>query len=252
MKALGVGEACDTGLGNTSFFIRGNWGTPTTLLDCGYQIPERFWMEKDYYTLELVCITHLHADHFLGLVPLIARFYEEKRKRKITFFAPKGFKSVLTTLLQKGYPGLLRKLPFQLHFKDWVVGKKLSYSHLVFSCAQTRHTVPNYAIRVDFKKAPSASLVVSGDGHLTPGVLNLVKRVKYFFSETYSLHPLVGAPHNSLGDSLRLLRKLEIGKIGVTHCRRTERKKIASTIQKLKKKDSRWHLVKPSEEFKLY
>ena len=75
VRVVGCGEAFDVGLGNTSYLFSGE-GYPALLFDCGYQIPERLWLNRLHLGLDAVFFTHLHADHSFGFVPLMARYWE--------------------------------------------------------------------------------------------------------------------------------------------------------------------------------
>ena len=70
---IGCGEAFDTGFGNNSCIFFGE-RLPTVLFDCGYQIPERLWaLAPGLRSVDAVYLTHFHADHAMGLAPLIVR-----------------------------------------------------------------------------------------------------------------------------------------------------------------------------------
>ena len=85
---LGVGEAFDEILPNTSMLVRTEYqGKPVTVLfDCGYSVPPRFWqLGLDVETLDGIWISHFHADHAFGLPALLVRLWEEKERGTCTF-----------------------------------------------------------------------------------------------------------------------------------------------------------------------
>ena len=89
VHVVGAGEAFDSGLGNNSFLLSATRG-PTVLIDCGYQIPERLWARDLHRSIDAIYFTHTHADHAFGVVPLLTRFWEERRKRSLTIIGHRG------------------------------------------------------------------------------------------------------------------------------------------------------------------
>ena len=64
---LGVGEAFDESLPNTSILVRPveeSGPTTTLLLDCGFTAPPLFWREMpEPDALDGIWISHFHGDH---------------------------------------------------------------------------------------------------------------------------------------------------------------------------------------------
>lgn len=111
---LGSGSAIPTaGRGLTSQFIvcRGR----SILIDCGegtqMQI-RRFGIK--FQRIEHVLISHLHGDHYFGLVGLLSSMHLMGRKRAIQIYGPKGLKEIIE--LQLNYDGA--RLAFDLQFHE--------------------------------------------------------------------------------------------------------------------------------------
>ena len=77
---LGVGEAFDEKLTNTSVLVKVEEGCSNVrlLMDCGFTVPSQFWREGLHVdALDAVWISHFHGDHFFGVPALLVRFLEE-------------------------------------------------------------------------------------------------------------------------------------------------------------------------------
>lgn len=218
VKVIGSGEAFDSGRGNTSYLFSGP-RQPTVLFDCGYQIPERLWAAGDHKAIDAIAFTHLHADHAFGFVPLLGRFWEEKRKKALHVFAPRGMERHLTRLCDMGYPGLRKRFQFPLVFHEMRAGDELRWRGLRLRCARTEHSVLNHTIRMD---AGSRSFSVSGDGLPTAASVKLVEGADLHLQECYTAsRPVPGHA------SLRQLKELFAGpaaplRLGLAHHARHE------------------------------
>jgi ribonuclease Z len=71
------------------------------LLDCGEgtQIQLRKFKLK-FSRIDFIFISHLHGDHFYGLMGLISSFHLVKRERLLTIFGPKGLDEIITVQLK--------------------------------------------------------------------------------------------------------------------------------------------------------
>lgn len=249
VQVIGCGEAFDgTGLGNTSCLFSGA-GVPSVLFDCGYQIPERLWARKLHSRLDAIAFTHLHADHALGIVPLLTRYWEEKRSQPLVILGPQGTETWIRKAMELGYPGMLKKLPFALEFQPLLEGLALVWNGLHFSAARTRHSVLNFTIRVDLPGGRSFS--VSGDGQVTRETLQLVDSVDLHFQELYLPKP--GIPTHADLQTLREGWADDQGprKIVLTHFARNSRETLIRQVERLREWDERFQVAVPGAVFKL-
>ena len=132
---LGVGEAFDENLANTSILVRTEHeGKPITLLlDCGYSVPPRFWqlgIPADF--LDGIWISHFHADHAFGIPALLVRFWEEKRTKELYILGQKGIEDFVLRCLELAYPKFFSRLNFALRFAEVEPGEPAVA--LGFSC----------------------------------------------------------------------------------------------------------------------
>lgn len=73
----------------------------TFLVDCGEgtQVQLRKYSIK-FNKIEHIFISHLHGDHFYGLVGLISTFRLLNREKELHIYAPKGLKEIITLQLK--------------------------------------------------------------------------------------------------------------------------------------------------------
>jgi ribonuclease Z len=88
-------------------------GNSFLLIDCGEgtQIQLRKFRLK-FGRIDFILISHLHGDHFYGLMGLISSFHLVKRERLLTIFGPSGLDEIITTQLKHTNT----KLSFPLRF----------------------------------------------------------------------------------------------------------------------------------------
>lgn len=84
------------GRNHTSQVIR--FGQELLLLDCGEgtQIQLRRYKVKPS-KISNIFISHLHGDHYLGLVGLLSSFNLAKRTKALTIYGPQGLDEIITT-----------------------------------------------------------------------------------------------------------------------------------------------------------
>jgi len=83
----------------TSQFL--NINNRTFLIDCGEgtQVQLRKYKLR-FSKIQCVFISHLHGDHFYGLIGLVSTFMLHKRNQELHIYGPKGIKEVITLQLK--------------------------------------------------------------------------------------------------------------------------------------------------------
>lgn len=100
-------------------------GNSFLLIDCGEgtQIQLRKFKLK-FGRIDFILISHLHGDHFYGLMGLISSFHLVKRERLLTIFGPSGLDEIITTQLKYTNTKLsfpLRFVPTQAEGKNLIL-----------------------------------------------------------------------------------------------------------------------------------
>lgn len=227
---LGVGEAFDERLPNTSILVQTEIGDRdvTILLDCGYSVPQRFWqigLEAD--RLDAIWLSHFHADHYFGLPPLLVRFLEENRQKGLTILGQKGVKSSVKKCLDLAYPNFYKKLIFPVDFIEVEPGEPTTALDLTWSTALMDHPQRNLALRLEDGKS---SLFYSGDGRPTEESQDLASCADLIIHETFGadVHG-----HGTVAGCLDMVRACKGVRLALVHIKRQVRKE---KIQELRKK----------------
>ncbi len=241
IKVIGCGEAFDSIMGNSAYLLR-QLNKKSILFDCGYQIPERLWRYNRDKDIGVVFFSHLHADHFFGIIPLIARYWEDGRRDPLILYGPEGFKYKIIDLANLGYPGLMEKIDFELIFKDFLDDMPLRHENMVIATARTKHSIINYTIRVDFLDKKK-SIAISGDGQHTDQSKKLICDVNLLLQETYTIENTIST-HSSVKGIMEIISELNLEKIGLAHIsRKIYTEKAYRQVEKLI--DGKAFLLKP-------
>lgn len=122
------------------------------LIDCG----EGTQMQLKKYKLKItrinhIFISHLHADHYLGLIGLLFTMSLNDRNKPLTVYAPRG----LEAIVMAHFSVVNAKLSYPLHFvvlsskqPEQIVDKE----YLSVTAFPLKHTVPTYGFY--FKEKP--------------------------------------------------------------------------------------------------
>lgn len=137
------------------------------LLDCGEGSQNQI---RAYHlrllSIDLVCISHLHGDHFFGLPGLLATMHLCGRTNPVTIIGPEGIRDVLDTLFEK----TSTHLDFELviHELPWVeqddevfvspMRQVFENRQCVISAFPIIHSVPTFGYRIDEKPRGQLSL----------------------------------------------------------------------------------------------
>ncbi|MEM7825766.1 MAG: ribonuclease Z [Candidatus Aenigmatarchaeota archaeon] len=118
----------------------------TLLFDCGEGTQKQLMIAGiSFMKIHKVFITHWHADHFAGLIPLLQTMSLEKRKNELKIFAPEAEKFV-ANILSLGYFGCrFSVIPINVPFHgDKITLVDETEDYQVFS-VPTFHSVPSVA-----------------------------------------------------------------------------------------------------------
>jgi ribonuclease BN (tRNA processing enzyme) len=229
---LGVGEAFDEDMPNTSMLVRTDIeGRPVSvLLDCGYSVPPKLWQQGMHPdTLDGIWISHFHADHAFGLPALLVRFWEEKRKKDLCFLGQKGIESFVLKCLDMAYPNFYPRLGFSLKFKEVEPGDMLMAFGLSWSTAINDHPQRDLALRLAAKEK---TLFYSGDGRPTSETRSLATGVDLIVHEAFHLSKDIPG-HGTIAGCLEMARACRARRLALVHIQRDIRRERFAEIKEL-------------------
>ena len=133
-----------------------HWNDEVFLIDCG----EGTQMQLSKYKIRRgkinhIFISHLHGDHYFGLIGLITSFGLMGREQPLHVYAPAGLETILQLQLQVADT----HLPFALHLHAITgAGTLLSNKHVRVDCFPVQHRIPCFGFRFTEQKAPRTLL----------------------------------------------------------------------------------------------
>jgi ribonuclease Z len=245
VTVIGCGEAFDDLLPNTSLLVRTH--SAVMLLDCGYSVPPHVWRtEPDPNAIDLIYLSHAHADHYFGIPGLLGRMWEEGRVKPLVLMGQDAVLDAAEQALELGYRNLRRRFRFEI--QRCAVTADLPYE--LFDCtfrfAQTRHSMPNLAIRIE---SGGGALCYSGDGALTPKSRELARGAVLWVQETFSLEP--SDVHADAADVLQSAADVGVKRAALVHVSRKVRRERALLFEKMLAAPVLCTLPEPGTSFQL-
>jgi ribonuclease BN (tRNA processing enzyme) len=232
---VGVGEAFDENLPNTSILVyipkdpqKSRYSPVNVLMDCGFTVPSQLWkMGADADFIDILTISHFHADHTFGIPALLVRMAEGKRSKALYITGMPGTEEFLGKLMDIAYPGLMKKIPFEIIFN--LAQNKTCILGINFEFAETGHFQKNFAIAIsDGRK----SLAFSGDGNPTAESILLFKNKDLLIHEAYFLDQ-ESKGHSSVAEVLSLVPELQVKIIALVHLNRELRQGRMADLEKI-------------------
>ena len=237
LEFIGVGEAFDPVLGNSSTLVHSGIHSGTDpqscrgsklLVDCGYGVPrDLFARYQSPDLLDGVYFTHCHADHSFGFPALIGRLRNDGRTRPLSLIGQPGTKARLTEIYELAYPGSMAKTPFPLEFIEFNPSRPfLQWRDLSLAFAELDHPLLNFGIRISTGGVHAG---ISGDGSMTPQSRELFATVDALVHEAFQFEraetdPAAGFGHSTVREVLDFVAaKRSIRKAALVHIRRLAR-----------------------------
>lgn len=137
--------------GASSAYLVRNEGT-ALLLDIGSGAVAKLQLAIEYYQLDAIVVSHMHADHFFDLVPLRygLKYGGRRRKMRLPVWVPPGGRLALDALrkaVSKDAPDDF--FDSTLEINEYDPATPLDVDGLSLRFCRTRHYVEAYAIRAE-------------------------------------------------------------------------------------------------------
>ncbi len=241
---LGVGEAFDENLPNTSILVRcgEKKSRVTLLLDCGFTAAQQFWGEEpDRDSLDGVWISHFHGDHFFGVPALLVRFWLEGRAKALTFLGQEGIDQIIRKSLDLASPGMYEKLTFPLRFVEVEPKKDIEAFGLHFKTAENGHSQRDLALRIETNRT---SIYYSGDGQPTSETIALARGSQLIIQESYEVGT-ESPGHGTVKESIEMARKCGATHLALVHIKREVRSEVKAKLKTFQELEESLNILVP-------
>lgn len=127
-------------------------GGERLLVDCG-EGTQRQLLRSGHGLVDLdtILLTHLHADHILGLPGLLKSYGLRAREREILIVGPTGTKTFLDRLAP-----VIGRLPFRMSVEEWRPADELGIEGGAIAAFATEHGVPSIGFALVEDRRPGA------------------------------------------------------------------------------------------------
>lgn len=218
---LGCGEAFDETLPNTSVLLRTH---ATVLCDCGYSAPPQIWKAAPAPdAIDLIYISHAHADHYFGLPALLSRMWEDGRTRPLSVVSQPAVIAQIKDVLEYGYRGLAARYRYPIEYVEAIAGQTVRLSEVTLDFAPSRHAVANLAVRIE---AEGKRFCYSGDGMFTDEGRKLFSGADLLIHEGYFFDQ--SPVHADIGALLQMSAEEKVRRMALVHVQRNLRREPAS------------------------
>jgi len=134
------------------------------MFDCGEGTQRQLMHSSvSFMKIKKIFISHLHADHFLGIPGLVQSMSLNGREDALKVFGPKGTSGNVESMLKLGY----FKSGFEVVTEDLAPGITHDFGGHIVRCEEADHSIPSLAFsleetqrpgRFDVKKAAKLSI----------------------------------------------------------------------------------------------
>jgi ribonuclease BN (tRNA processing enzyme) len=171
-------------------------------------------------SLTAVLISHMHADHFIDLIPMryALKYGPRTNDRPVPLWLPPGG----ATLLRRMTSAFVSESPHDFMGEVFDVGEYapdagLAFGELRIRFAPTAHFIPTYAVRCELG---GASVTYSADSAPAPALVELARGTGLFLCEA-TLLPKEREPgargHLSAAEAGSIAGRAEVRRLALTH-----------------------------------
>ena len=167
------------------------------LIDCGegtqIALKKRGWSFKP---IDIICITHFHADHISGLVGLLLTMGNAERTEPLTMIGPRGLERVVNALRI-----VAPELPFPIEFIELTEPSvTITVRDYVITAYKVHHAITTYGYTVEIPRAGRFQVERAQALGLPVNCWNRLQKGETieFEGETYYPEMVMGPPRKGL------------------------------------------------------
>jgi ribonuclease BN (tRNA processing enzyme) len=223
LTVLGSGDAFGSGGRlQTSFHVQPGPDADAFLIDCGVTSImglERAGLDPD--RVSTILVSHLHGDHFGGLVWwLLHGQHIARRTRPLTVAGPPGIAARFRAATEALYPGAMdHARSFEMRFVDLTADAAHDIGAITVTPVAVSHPsgAPSYALRIVCGPADARRIIgFSGDTEWVDALRGVAADTDLYITECYAYETPTRF-HMSWRDLRRELPTLGTGQVLVTH-----------------------------------
>lgn len=217
LTVLGSGAACAGDGGACSGYLVSDDGVHV-LLDCGHGVASALVAQMPAADLDHIFISHMHADHFIDLLPLrfgVTKDMNGLSEPTTTLHLPPGGRRTMAQVLDAVCfpPNFLDSV---WDVREYEPGARIELGQgLSALVAGAVHYIPSWAIRID----GSSSLTYTGDTAPSGEVQQLAQRTDLLLAEATLDEPEHGSVrgHLTAVQAAELAQASDAGRLMLTH-----------------------------------
>lgn len=188
LTVVGSGDAFGTGGRLQTCFLL-ETDRRKILLDCGATAQIGLnQLEFDANSIDTIVISHLHGDHFAGLVWIIlSAQYALKRRSALRVIGPPGIAQRFEAAAEILFPGMTKVArAFELTFVEITADRPYADDGLAITAFEVSHpsSAPSHALRLD---ADGRTLAFSGDTEWAEALVDVAAGADLYITECCAL-----------------------------------------------------------------
>jgi ribonuclease BN (tRNA processing enzyme) len=221
LTVLGAGPAWANPGGACSGYLVSS-GDDHVLLECGFGILSRLRQAIPLNQLRAVVISHLHADHFMDLVPLRygLKYGKLRADPALPLFAPPGATEFFHRL-GLALDGDATFFDGTFRLTEYSPTESHEIGPFTFTFTRVKHYIPSYGMAI----RNGRTLAFSADAAPCPGVLQVARAADLFLCEAAINGPHEDDPnpdnrgHMTAREAADLAREAGAARLLLTHYR---------------------------------
>lgn len=167
------------------------------LIDCGEgtQVSMKI-LGWGFKTIDIICFTHAHADHVIGISGLLLTIANAGRVAPLTILAPSNFKSIIEGLMV-----ICPDLPYEVKIVECTEPSSFTFENLTINTLQVDHTVQCNSYSIEVKRNKKFSVEKATKNKVPKMIWNRLQK-----GETVTFEEKEYIPEMVLGDDRKGLK----------------------------------------------